>query len=98
MPGFSVILSPLLISGCRRSVRHQLPACQPMRPYQRQYSDHTDLGVTWDTPQADTLECWNVAVLHRRRAHGEHHEPVSSSGCTTADCSSCTVEDVVVGS
>ena len=52
----------------------------------------------WDTPQADTLECWNVAVLHRRRAHGEHHEPVSSSGCTTADCSSCTVEDVVVGS
>ncbi|MEU0248376.1 hypothetical protein ABZ192_29450 [Streptomyces sp. NPDC006235] len=22
----------------------------------------------WDTPQADTLERWNVAVLHRRSA------------------------------
>ncbi|MEU3684259.1 hypothetical protein OIE75_28415 [Streptomyces sp. NBC_01723] len=52
----------------------------------------------WDTPQADTLECWNVAVLHRRRAHGEHREPVSSSGCAAADCSSCSVEDVAVGS
>lgn len=51
-------------------------------------------GRLWDTPQADTLECWNVAILHRRRAQGGHHEPVSSSGCAADDCSSCTVEDV----
>ncbi|PNG22144.1 hypothetical protein [Streptomyces cahuitamycinicus] len=28
----------------------------------------------WDTPQADTLERWNVAGLHRRRTRAAGHE------------------------
>ncbi|MFF7643006.1 hypothetical protein [Streptomyces canus] len=52
----------------------------------------------WDTPQADTLERWNVAVLHRRRTHDGGQDPAPSSGCVTVNCPSCTVEDVAVGS
>ncbi|MBC9723780.1 hypothetical protein [Streptomyces sp. TRM68367] len=52
----------------------------------------------WDTPQADTLERWNVAVLHRRRTHGGGQGPAAPSSCITPDCCSCTVEDTTVGS
>ncbi|MFJ9085823.1 hypothetical protein ACIRL3_25715 [Streptomyces sp. NPDC102384] len=52
----------------------------------------------WDTPQADTLERWNVAVLHRRRTHDSGQEPVPSGECVIEGCPSCTVEDVAVGS
>ncbi|MFD3580919.1 hypothetical protein [Streptomyces sp. NPDC058683] len=52
----------------------------------------------WDTPQADTLERWNVAVLHRRRTHGRGQGTAAPGGCVTPDCRSCTVEDAVVGS
>jgi hypothetical protein len=51
----------------------------------------------WGTPQADTLERWNVAVLHRRRTHDDGQDLVPSSGCVTTDCPTCTVEDVAVG-
>lgn len=52
----------------------------------------------WDTPQADTLERWSVAVLHRRRVHNGDRGPAGTSSCVTADCPSCTVEDATVGS
>ncbi|MGW5096346.1 hypothetical protein ACWEQ1_17435 [Streptomyces nodosus] len=52
----------------------------------------------WDTPQADTLERWDVAVLHRRRTHGAGQGPAGPGGCVVPDCPSCTVEDVAVGS
>jgi GNAT superfamily N-acetyltransferase len=52
----------------------------------------------WDTPQADTLERWNVAVLHRRRVHGAGQGAAATSSCITAECPSCTVEDATVGS
>ncbi|MEU9155062.1 hypothetical protein AB0D59_32025 [Streptomyces sp. NPDC048417] len=32
-----------------------------------------------DTPQADTLERWNVAILHRRRTRAAEREPVAPS-------------------
>ncbi|AVH55639.1 MULTISPECIES: hypothetical protein [Streptomyces] len=51
----------------------------------------------WDTPQADTLERWNVAILHRRRTHDGAQGPAAGSACDTADCPSCTTEDVAVG-
>ncbi|WP_406108415.1 hypothetical protein OG698_37880 [Streptomyces sp. NBC_01003] len=51
-----------------------------------------------DTPQADTLERWDVAVLHRRRTHDGGQGPAPSGDCVTADCPSCRVEDVAVGS
>jgi len=51
----------------------------------------------WDTPQADTLERWNVAVLHRRRTHDDGQSPEKGRGCATAGCPSCTTEDVAVG-
>ncbi|MFI7102790.1 hypothetical protein ACIBK8_25925 [Streptomyces sp. NPDC050161] len=51
-----------------------------------------------DTPQADTLERWNVAVLHRRRTHGGGQRSAAPSSCSTSDCPSCTVEDTTVGS
>ncbi|MEU2131806.1 hypothetical protein [Streptomyces sp. NPDC018352] len=51
----------------------------------------------WDTPQADTLERWNVAVLHRRRTHGGGQELAGPSGCVAPNCPSCTVEDAAVG-
>lgn len=50
-----------------------------------------------DTPQADTLERWNVAVLHRRRTHDGGQSPEEGRGCATAGCPSCTTEDVAVG-
>ncbi|MER5443329.1 hypothetical protein [Streptomyces sp. NPDC002790] len=52
----------------------------------------------WDTPQADTLERWNVAVLHRRSVHDDVQEPAATSSCATAECSSCRGEDTIVGS
>lgn len=52
----------------------------------------------WDTPQADTLERWSVAVLHRRRVHNGDRGPAATSSCGTVDCPSCTVEDAAVGS
>ncbi|MFD6033642.1 hypothetical protein ACFWHF_03770 [Streptomyces griseoincarnatus] len=73
------------------------PSPLPGDPSELHLSISYDDGL-WDTPQADTLECWNVAILHRRRTHGGHHESVSSSGCPAAGCSSCAVEDVAVGS
>ncbi|MCL7493765.1 hypothetical protein M8I34_20525 [Streptomyces sp. MCA2] len=51
-----------------------------------------------DTPQADTLERWDVAVLHRRRTHHGGDGPAATNDCTDADCPSCTVEDVTIGS
>ncbi|WP_371551508.1 hypothetical protein OG266_38775 [Streptomyces sp. NBC_00554] len=50
-----------------------------------------------DTPQADTLERWNVAVLHRRRTHDGGQSPEQGRGCATAGSPSCTTEDVAVG-
>ncbi|MFB8128619.1 hypothetical protein [Streptomyces mirabilis] len=50
----------------------------------------------WDTPQADTLERWKVAALHRRRTHDGTQGPAAGA-CPTADCPSCTAEDVAVG-
>ncbi|MFF7050145.1 hypothetical protein ACFY94_17470 [Streptomyces griseorubiginosus] len=52
----------------------------------------------WDTPQADTLERWNVAVLHRRRTRAAEHELVGLSGDMARDASLRTVEDAPVGS
>lgn len=51
-----------------------------------------------DTPQADTLERWNVAVLHRRHARAVGHELVSSNGDVAPDASPHTVEEALVGS
>ncbi|MFK4222193.1 hypothetical protein [Streptomyces sp. NPDC019890] len=51
-----------------------------------------------DTPQADTLERWDVAILHRRRTHHGGNGPAETSGCVNAVCPSCTVEDIAVGS
>ncbi|MEJ8652708.1 hypothetical protein WKI65_32750 [Streptomyces sp. MS1.AVA.3] len=50
-----------------------------------------------DTPQTDTLERWDVAVLHRRRTHHGGEGPAAAGGCVQADCPSCTVEDVAIG-
>ncbi|MDT0616594.1 hypothetical protein [Streptomyces lancefieldiae] len=52
----------------------------------------------WDTPQADTLERWSVAVLHRRRTHPGGQDQAPISGCVTGDCPACRVEDVAIGS
>ncbi|QUW78514.1 hypothetical protein SMIR_04670 [Streptomyces mirabilis] len=52
----------------------------------------------WDTPQADTLERWNVAVLHRRRTRAAGHELVGPSGCAAPDAPLRTVENAPVGS
>lgn len=51
----------------------------------------------WDTPQADTLERWSVAVLHRRRMH-DGDQGAATTNCVTADCPACTLGDVTVGS
>lgn len=51
----------------------------------------------WDTPQADTLERWNVAILHRRRTHDGAQGPAAGAAYQTVDCPSCTTEDVAVG-
>ncbi|MFK0156472.1 hypothetical protein ACIQVK_30925 [Streptomyces sp. NPDC090493] len=52
----------------------------------------------WDTPQADTLERWNVAVLHRRRTHTAGREPVAPGAYAASDAPLHTVEDAHVGS
>ncbi|MFD8810440.1 hypothetical protein ACFV23_02805 [Streptomyces sp. NPDC059627] len=51
----------------------------------------------WDTPQADTLERWDVAILHRRRTHSGATTPGAGT-CVPMDCPACTVEDVGIGS
>ncbi|MFF4363465.1 hypothetical protein [Streptomyces sp. NPDC001604] len=51
----------------------------------------------WDTPQADTLERWNVAVLHRRPTHDGGQGQEEGRGFATAGSPSCTTEDVAVG-
>ncbi|AWN30023.1 hypothetical protein [Streptomyces sp. NEAU-S7GS2] len=51
-----------------------------------------------DTPHADTLERWDVAVLDRRRTHHGGKDSAATSDCVQADCPSCTVEDVAIGS
>ncbi|MEU8784874.1 hypothetical protein [Streptomyces sp. NPDC048637] len=50
-----------------------------------------------DTPQADTLERWDVAVLQRRREHHGGEDPAATTDCARADCPSCSVEDVAIG-
>ncbi|NNN35506.1 hypothetical protein HLK59_35090 [Streptomyces sp. S3(2020)] len=50
-----------------------------------------------DTPQADTLELWNVAVLHCRHTSGGEQEPVGISGSVAPDAPPSTAEDIVVG-
>ncbi|MFF3640415.1 hypothetical protein [Streptomyces sp. NPDC002564] len=51
----------------------------------------------WDTPQADTLERWNVSVLHRRRLHFAARDASADEDCAAADSPSCTT-DATVGS
>ncbi|MCZ1006811.1 hypothetical protein [Streptomyces lydicus] len=51
----------------------------------------------WDTPQADTLERWDVSVLHRLRTHHGGEDLAATSNCARADCPSCSVEDVAIG-
>ncbi|MVO90260.1 hypothetical protein GPA10_37305 [Streptomyces sp. p1417] len=51
-----------------------------------------------DTPHADTLERWNVAVLHRRRTHRDDRGPGTVADCDGTDCLSCTVEEAAAGS
>ncbi|AJE81596.1 hypothetical protein SLNWT_1220 [Streptomyces albus] len=51
----------------------------------------------WGTPQADTLERWNVSVLHRRRSHDAAPDASASEDCAAAECPSCTT-DAAVGS
>ncbi|MER5442587.1 hypothetical protein [Streptomyces sp. NPDC002790] len=75
------------------STRPQLPGDPSDLHLRISYDD--DL---WDTPQADTLERWNVAVLHRRRVHDGVQGAAATSSCATGECSSCTVEDATVGS
>lgn len=52
----------------------------------------------WDTPQADTLERWDVAIIHRRRAHDGSQGPAAPGDRAVPDCLSRTVEEVQVGS
>ncbi|MER7728562.1 hypothetical protein [Streptomyces sp. NPDC096323] len=71
---------------------HSPPPGDPSQLYLRiSYDDEL-----WDAPQADTLECWNVAVRHRRRTHGGQ-DSVRPNGCMSPDCPACKVEDVAVG-
>lgn len=51
-----------------------------------------------DTPQTDTLERWDVAILQRRRVHGDGNGPAAVGAHVDDDCASCTVEDAAVGS
>ncbi|MFE0680580.1 hypothetical protein ACFW17_07220 [Streptomyces sp. NPDC058961] len=52
----------------------------------------------WDTGQADTLERWDVAILHRRRIHERELSGAANSDCSGVDCLLCTTEDATVGS
>ncbi|MFI6464519.1 hypothetical protein [Streptomyces sp. NPDC050538] len=51
-----------------------------------------------DTPQGDTLERWDVTVLHRRRTDDTARCPASPGVCVTPACSATVVGDVAVGS
>ncbi|MFI1408733.1 hypothetical protein ACH4Y0_02150 [Streptomyces sp. NPDC020707] len=52
----------------------------------------------FDTPQADTLERWDVSVLHRRCVHDTAHCSTRPGPCDTPDCSATAAADVAVGS
>ncbi|MFI1302557.1 hypothetical protein [Streptomyces sioyaensis] len=67
-------------------MRRTLPG-DPSEPHLRISCDD---GLC-DTPQADTLERWDVAVLHRRRAHHGGEDPTATSDCGHADRLSCAV-------
>lgn len=51
----------------------------------------------WDTPQAVTLERWNVSVLHRRRSHDAAPDASVGGDCAAAECPS-SATDATVGS
>ncbi|KUO04574.1 hypothetical protein [Streptomyces caeruleatus] len=51
-----------------------------------------------DTPDADTLEQWDVAIRHRRRVHEARRCPSSPGECPSDDCPANVVDDVAVGS
>ncbi|GAA3196341.1 MULTISPECIES: hypothetical protein [Streptomyces] len=52
----------------------------------------------WDTPQADTLERWDVTVLHRRPTSAAGHELAGPTGSVAPEPSPDTVEEAPVGS
>lgn len=52
----------------------------------------------FDTPQADTLERWDVSILHRGFGHDAARCSARPGECVTPNCSAKAVEDVVVGS
>lgn len=51
-----------------------------------------------DTPDADTLEQWEVTIRHRRRVHEDRRCPGAPSECDAEDCPAYGVDDVAVGS
>ncbi|MEV0445802.1 hypothetical protein AB0I84_12345 [Streptomyces spectabilis] len=51
-----------------------------------------------DTPDADTLERWDVMILHRHRLHLGHRCPAAPSECVAEDCPAQSVDDITVGS
>lgn len=51
----------------------------------------------WDTPQADTLERWNVSVLHRLRMHDAAPDASADEDCAATESPSCPT-DATVGS
>ncbi|MER7932979.1 MULTISPECIES: hypothetical protein [unclassified Streptomyces] len=51
----------------------------------------------WDTPQTDTLERWDVAILHRQLTHAGGPTPGAAAYAGTG-CTSSTVKEVSVGS
>ncbi|PKV84275.1 hypothetical protein [Streptomyces sp. TLI_146] len=51
-----------------------------------------------DTPDADTLERWDVTVVHRRRVHDDRRCPAESSECGTDACPAYALQDAAVGS
>ncbi|WP_405734954.1 hypothetical protein OG607_41515 [Streptomyces sp. NBC_01537] len=54
--------------------------------------------VLFDTPQADTLERWDVSILHRRRVYDAGRCWARPGECATPECSATAVQDVAVGS
>ncbi|MER5561179.1 hypothetical protein ABT071_21500 [Streptomyces sp. NPDC002506] len=52
----------------------------------------------WDTGQADTLERWDVAILHRRRIHDPELSGVENGDCNGVDCLLCRTDETNVGS
>ncbi|MFK8905938.1 hypothetical protein [Streptomyces sp. YS-3] len=51
-----------------------------------------------DTPDADTLERWDVTVVHRRQVHDDRRCPDAPSECRTDACPAYSLEDAAVGS